>query len=605
MGLKSSVLSAWATPDRRPIYEWASQFITLPPVLTRTGLFRVEDSRQMIEPFDALHDDHRRTVTVIAPVRGNKTLFADIWCPWTIANDPGPFMFNWAKDELADEHCKTRLNFVLENCPPVAALFPDSRHLKSTSEIIFKNGMPLYVQGSALTNLQAKGIRYMVNDELWMWRPGRHREAMGRLGDFQELQNSKVLNISQGGTEDDDLDELWKTGSQSEWHIQCEKCAHWMDTRWTHQRADGTRWGLVWDLHKLESGLWDIPKVLPTIRFECEKCGHPHIDTHRNRSEWNRTGKYIAQNPAALRQHASFHYSALITRTWALLVEDYLTSINAYKKGVTSPLIQFFQKYAAEPKSERGLMDNSRSFASAVYEIDSAWPDEKGRFMTSDRQEEDVFWYLICAWSKAPEVRRLTFGKAYSFQELDQIRAKFKVQPNHHVIDSGYRPKGDNGVYSACIRYGWTAAKGVASEGGEEVIFYHRKKSGKKVQHSYDELKFGDPESGAIGQGRRHARLIRFSRPTMGDRLQNIIDLGKWIGPAGLDDEPLEIEFRRQMASEYKKRKENKFTHVVKHVWVCPSGNNHARDCAAMQVLCATLSDILPDMLEEKSEEKA
>ena len=529
MGLKSSFASAYLTPDRRPIYEWAAEFVTLPPVLTRTGLFRIDESRQMIEPFDALHDEHRRTVTVIAPVRGAKTLFADVWCPWTIANDPGSFMFNWAKDELADEHCKTRLNFILENCPPVAALFPTNRHLKSTSEIIFTNGMPLYVQGSALTNLQGKGIRYMVNDELWMWRPGRHKEAMGRLGDFQELQNSKVLNISQGGTEEDDLDELWHNGSQSEWHIQCQKCDHYMDTRWTHHRPDGTRWGLVWDAHKLESGLWDIPKALPTIRFECEKCAHPHIDTPRNRSEWNRTGKYISQNPAALRQHVSYHYSALITRSWALLVEDFLGAMNAYKKGVAAPLIQFFQKYPAEPKSERSLMDNTRSFTTAVYQIDSAWPEEAGRFMTSDRQEEDVFWYLVCAWSKSPEVRRLAFGKAYSFAELEAIREKFHVEPQLHLIDSGFQPKGDHGVYAACIRYGWIAAKGVASEGGEEIIFWHQTRKG-KVQRSYAPLTYGDPESGGSSRGRQ-AKLIRFSRPTMGDRLQKLIDSGKWISP--------------------------------------------------------------------------
>jgi len=602
VSLRASFASAYSTPDRRPIYEWAAEHVTLPPVLTRTGLFRVEDSRHLIGPFDALGDDHVRTVTVRAPVRGGKTLLADIWLPWIIANDPGPMMFNWWKDEMADQHWESRLLFVLENCPPVDALFPANRHHKKTGEVIFSNGMPLYVQGSAVSNLQGKGVRYMVNDELWGWEAGRHKEAMGRLGDFEELRNSKVLNISQGGTEDDDQDTLQRAGSQDEWFVKCEKCDHYMDTLWSHHRADGTRWGLVWDVHKLPSGLWDIPKAIPTIRFECEKCGHPHIDTTRNRSEWNRTGKYLTQNHDALRAHKSFHYSALITRSWALLVEDFLSSMNAYKKGVATPLIQFFQKYPAEPKSERGLMENSRAFASAVYEVDCTWPDEAGCFMTSDRQEEDVFWYVVCAWSRAPEVRRLAFGKAYSFAELEEIREKHKVQRNHHCIDSGFKPKGDNGVYAACIRYGWIAAKGVAGESGEEVFFFHRTKSGKKVQHSYAELVYGDPESGAAGSGRRQAPLIRFSRPTMGDRLQAIIDNGKWIGPAGLDETELEKEYRRQMASEYKKRKENKFTHVIKHVWVCPSGNNHARDCGAMQVLCATLTDILPDMLEEKAE---
>ena len=52
------------------------------------------------------------------------------------------------------------------------------------------------------------------------------------------------------------------------------------------------------------------------------------------------------------------------------------------------------------------------------------------------------------------------------------------------------------------------------------------------------------------------------------------------------------------MASEFKRKKEDKFTHRIKMIYVCPSGNNHLLDCGAMQELAATLADILPDAVE-------
>jgi hypothetical protein len=81
----------------------------------------------------------------------------------------------------------------------------------------------------------------------------------------------------------------------------------------------------------------------------------------------------------------------------------------------------------------------------------------------------------------------------------------------------------------------------------------------------------------------------------MGDRLQALLDGGHWQEPRAHEDDPGEREYKRQMASEFKKKKENKFTGRFEWVWVCPSGNNHARDCAKMQVLAAILADMLPD----------
>jgi len=53
------------------------------------------------------------------------------------------------------------------------------------------------------------------------------------------------------------------------------------------------------------------------------------------------------------------------------------------------------------------------------------------------------------------------------------------------------------------------------------------------------------------------------------------------------------------MSSEFKKKVTVGSLRREKMVWVCPSKNNHAFDCAKMQALGATLLDILPDEIPE------
>ena len=80
----------------------------------------------------------------------------------------------------------------------------------------------------------------------------------------------------------------------------------------------------------------------------------------------------------------------------------------------------------------------------------------------------------------------------------------------------------------------------------------------------------------------------------MSARVAGLIRAGLWIEP---DDAETEMgrEYRRQMSAEYLRPRVDKFTGREKMVWVCPSKNNHARDCAKEQVVLATIAEILPD----------
>jgi hypothetical protein len=588
--------TACTPPDRRPVYEWARDHVQLPGAFTITGQFNADLSRNLLAVFDALQDDLVRSVTLVKPTRGGGSLVADVWLPWIIANDPGPAMWTHQTDKIAEDMAETRLMPILNHCRPVAALFPEDRHAKRKTEIIFSNGMPLYVQGPSIANLQSKGIRYLINSELWMWKPGRHADALARVGDFEQIQNSKVFNESQAGIEDDDLDLAYKAGSQSEWHIPCLSCGHFMPLKWTAHRPDGTRWGMVWDDNERTrdtEGNFIKSEVIASVRFECEQCGHPHPDSARTRAEWNRLGKYVALNPRASRRDASFHFNALILRDWSKLVAKWIDALEAYRRGVWEPLVEFTQKELAEPWAELRVQ-LGQPHTAVNYEVNSEWPDESARFLTVDVQSEGVFWAVIRAWSKSGESRRLWFGKLFSFAEVRDKQLAFRVRDNHTLLDSGFEAKE---VYFQCVKFGWIALKGE-----DRRSFTHKVKRAGRIEYvlrSYSEPSKGDPEKGTVIAGRRFAHLIRWSVPTIADRLKRLRDGkgAKWLVPSVTGEEQIvsEEEYNRQMSAEYKKQKVNRVTGRREWIWVCPSGNNHLSDAERMNVVAATILNLLPD----------
>ena len=608
MTLANDMRSAVASPDRRPIYEWAAENVTLPPVLTKSGLFDVSSSRHFMAPLDALHSDRVREVNIMAPVRGGKTLIADLAAPWAVANDHASVLRVMQSDEVAASHSELRAMPIALSIQAIRDILPESRHKIREQEIIFTNGLPLIIAGPSIGNLQSRGFKWVICDEPWLYKPGILNQAKARLGDFVRSASSKFLAISQGGVDGDDWDVQFQSGELNELHVKCASCSHMMIPRWSGFRTDGTRWGIMYDGEKGERGQYNIRRALETLRFECEKCGHAHSDTARTRGNWNLTSEYqVIGDANAARK--SYRWRAQIDYPWAELLEEWLNARRQSAFGNHEPTIQFVQKRQAEPKSEKTVHEGTLQFA-RIEVTEKPWEAEVFRSVTVDRQSEDTYWLTGRQWAKGTgESRRLLFRRCYS--EADITAAVDEVKPSRIRIniggkmvevfavgvDSGYRPKGDAGVYAMCASHGWMALKGA-----DEPFFWHNitkrpfgsdRTITERIQRPYAPWTWGDPGEGTEAQGRKHAPLLRFSSTPLQDRLQELIDSGLWAEPEGDSDTEMGREYERQMSAEFRKRRTNKFTGKEELVWVCPSGNNHARDCGKMQVLLATISQLL------------
>jgi len=598
MKIGEQISHMFSPPERTTIHDWLSKNWVLSPPITKTGPFDVSGSRHFIAIFDAWQDDRVREVNILKPVRGGGSLIGDGICLYGISSDPGPYMEIFQTDQEAKFFAESRSVVNFRNCQPVRDLFPAERHKIRDNEIMFSHGHGWYNSGPAISNLQTKSIRYLRLEECWMWDQGKMGEAIGRVGDYLKTQTSKVLAISQAGPRDgfaepmenSDWHRHYHRAQIHEWTVQCPACSKYFEPVFSGQRLDGSFWGMTWDKHQTPSGDWNIAKCIPTVRFECEHCAHPILDGSRTKNEWNRTGQYLAKGETNDKRK-SFHWETVIDFPWVELVELWLEASNAEKRGDLKPKIQFYQKRRAMFRDEESLLKGAFHIARSSYDIESDWADEKARFLTVDRQEEDLFWWTVRAWS-ADRSRRLGFGKAYGFAALEEIRQKFKVLPNRTFIDSRYLPKGDNGVYSACIRYGW-----VAVMGAKEYYFTHRLIGGNMVRRSYAPVAYGDPESGQ-SLSRRRCPVIRFSKSQMNQKVQELIDALLWEEPI-TGDEDTEKEYNAQMSSRVKRTDFDKKTNETRVYWK-EGRNDHARDLANHQVLGAILADLVPDPCAER-----
>lgn len=604
MTLQQAAFDRYAPHDRRKPSEWGPDYVVLLPPISRTGPLDLSLSRHFVEPLDAMWDFNVRQVNVAAPTRSGKTLIVETFAASVAARRPASFLWSFQDEEAAADEANLRLWPQFLNNRLIVPLMP--RGMDAKAKQIIMPRMVLQIVGPADSNFQSRGYQIVVLDEVWLYKRGKVEEARARLGDFEKLGTDKFILLSQGGETGSDWDTEFQRGLLYDWHVACEKCGHYMPTKVRAFRQDGSRWGLMFDNHKDERGLLIESRVVPTVRFECEKCAHPHIWSNNTRSEWNRTGKYIEEPNSEKRPiRKSFHWNSLIDTPWDSICSTYVFALNSLKSGNPIPLIKFLQKTGAEMSSESTILEGGQVF-SRVDVKSEEWEFEDLRVMAVDKQE-DHYWAEVRAFSKRlnGESRRYWFGKLYSYAEIAKKQEEYKIEPSHVLIDSGYEAKGERGVYLACVQYGWIAVKGVGTiTGNRPTSFRHRVQlpggGSMAVEKSYSEAKPGDPEVGKSGQGRSFCPVIMFSSDALADRLDSLIENDLYKEPIVDESDPLEIERRRHFQAEFKKPKVDKFSGRTVFVRVCPSKQNHSYDLGKILTLGAILGEAIPDPYDEK-----
>jgi hypothetical protein len=578
-----SALAAVRPIDRRPIYEWAAQHVEMPAVLTVQGKFNPSISRHLIEPFHALQNDRIRRVVILKPTRGGGTLLADVWCNWVMAVDPGPFMFNLHTDSVAKAHAETRIMPMLDRCGPIQQLINrEDRHAKRKTSIMFNNGFPIWIQGPSIGNLQARGVRYMVCDEIWdrtAWKDGRLDEALARLGDYDKIQNSKCLFVSQGGWKGDSLDDWFETSDQNEWHIQCPSCGHYQKPVWRGLRDDRSRYGIVYD----GDAVSEEARVCETVRWVCKECNEGHKWSYRLAAGWNKTGRYSKESDS--QTVAGYHWNSLVVRQFEVLAEKWCKASRLAASGDLSQLRTFVQKELAEPWDESKMIDAAP--VETIHLSDSKyWPEERFRLLCVDVQESELY-FGVRGFDKDGNSRRLDFGKVVGHETIREIQEKWKI-PNLQVgIDAGFNQRE---VAKWAVKYGWILMKG--SDQREFIHSVGKGKKGRKLKRIYSEPFLIDPHMGTDQGGKVYARMVQFSDYDAQDMVQRCLDGKAKVKWQRVECEDREKELMWEKQLNGTKRKKDISTSGAVKWGFTKNQNDHLRDVEKMILTMATIKGL-------------
>lgn len=606
----------WKRLDDREIYEWMADNMELHGAYGVSGKFDVELSPYLKRPFEYLRDPRIEQITIYAPTRGGKSLIADGFFFWSIPNRGGTILWAFDVEETARKHYRGRL-WPFFHQDFMRPLMPADRHAVSSTgrEGTLTNGAFFRVTGSALTNFQNQGVKTMILDETWLFEKGRIRQAKARLADFRKTRSAKLLIISQGGEQGDQTDLEWMNGSREEWEIQCCGCGKYQLPIFQGKREDGSRFGIMWDRNENtfdENGNPIRSRLVETIRYECEFCGHVHLWGPRLEREWNRTGRYRRTSERNDPKEVSLRWNSFILRDWTDTVLEFWTAKEAVKKGDVTLLKAWMQKEEAKPWEDM-VSDFTIQIKSSGYRLGTDWDQEAGilpdahgkpkvypanrrtddmipfRCLTVDKQL-DHFYAIIRQWSANGSSRLTWYDKLLTWEEIEEVQESYKVHPSFVGVDCG-----DDAfnVYRECAKRKWTALRG-----DKKRTWPHQTEDQNGVKRTVQRY-YSKKNIVSLGQG-LVCKMHYWSNLMIKDTLA-YLRANQANGEQPGHELPLNVtqDYLDQMESERRMVDEKTGQEIWRQIGKRP---NHYWDCEAEQVVFATMLKVVgKDSVLEKS----
>lgn len=564
-------------PDRRPPWMWCSEKVKLKgsPL---GGKFKPELTPWLKEPLQEIADNRNQEVTCMCCVQGGKTTVLLMTAAWATRFQADAMMVTCQNDADAKFLAKERLMPALESVKEIFDKIPTDRSKNSLLSISMPD-MFIEIQGANESSLQSKPVRWVLNDEVYLWDTGLLQQARNRTTRFW---NRRILNVSTAGDSGCDLDLAFKDGDMREYFLCCPSCLQVFNPKW-----EVIKWP--------EQEDWNWNTLRQSTYLECPLCKAQHKHTAEVHRKMLAGAKYVPQNHNNTPAKISFHWNSLVLApsevSWGDLAVEWVKAEIESNKGNDAPRKEFITKRLAES------WDANRFFNSAklpTIKIESTWPEEAYRFLTVDVQETE-FWAVIRAWAKHGASRLLWAGRMFSYEEAEAKANEMNVLPQCVFLDSSWDTRK---VYLECAKrntlvkingrpdwQGWRALNGEA-EARKSFIYKPKGGMATLLPYSYP-AKYVDPMMGKESKERRYAKLNFWSNIAIKDILKRLRD-GKgapWQAYEGAPNDWHEQMFSERRIQIYDKY--NKQTYKWERIG---KRANHLWDCECMQVVAACMA---------------
>lgn len=559
----------WSLPDDRPIYEWAEENIKLDETSAQGGYFKLALTPWLKKPFEDFQNKRVRSISFRSCAQGGKSQFLLVVYPWTLSEDPGTALWATNTNPEMKFFKDTRLKSTILNCKALVEKGFTEKHFRGM-EIHWPGAPTLLTGAQSKAALQSKPVRYGIFDEIRDWPKGHVEMAEKRQITYP---NRKAVKTSTAGEEGDEIDVAFMKGDQNVWNVPCMDCGEMSELLWD---------GIKFDKPEEDAlGAIEFEKIIPTIRWECPKCGHPHKDTPAIRRHFREQGDFIPRNPNAPPEFKSYHWNALVLvwRTWRELVIEFLTAAATARMGNIQPLKDFINQSLGQSWEDRlgalGQRDLVEKAQVDYYLLGDVWPIPKYRIITADKQQKGGthYWWVIRDWAAdGSESRLVAYGRAETEEELMQYADDHNVSPHRRIVDCGYTY---HQVLKFCADEGWHPYRG---DKAKYFIVTSRIKK-KRIRQSWTV----SAEPVTQGMPGQTVNVIRWSNLAVKDLLATLSTgkVGNWTLPKKLDD-----EYIKQFTAEIRKQKRYKDGRF-EYYWHKRHDDDHLRDCELMQLVAA------------------
>lgn len=460
---------------KQSVSEWCGENVNL--VQGLTPRLDVSITPHMREPLDLIKDHSVKEMHWLWSPGGGKTTGIEGAIQWRMANDPSNTLVIGQKDDTAERWMETRLLPSMKKNPDLKELLPASkgneRHKIRKTTVILNHGFYLEAGGSAESNLQEKSMPFVIFDEAWKTseHPGRIQQGKQRTHD---KWNALVLFAGQAGEthhdpdNDDALCDLyreWRKTDQRTFCFECQECETVQPFKWDQMK---------WDKVEIEGYGTDWSKTAETVRMECcnGDCDAEFKDNIKTRRMLSDSGRYVVMNPLAEKGFVGFHANAMCywRIPWLKLVQQFEEAMESKYRGDLTLLQVFIMQRLCDFWTPVNY-ENNHELATGGYKVgdflDGELIDnEECRAIAVDVQQNEL-WFTVGAMSGSGTLQILDCGQALTFEEIEEKRKTYKVQPSRVLVDSKYRR---DYVFQTCSKWGWTAYRGVFKESFNIIV---------------------------------------------------------------------------------------------------------------------------------------
>jgi hypothetical protein len=466
--------------------------------------FDINTACYMREPMQEIRRRTHGKFVIRAAVQMLKTL-GTIEQPagYFIANDPGDMAIYLFGEDSAFDQAKARLMPFIKSEKTIADMIdrvmkssPTGRFDITTAEF-YLPGMVLRIWPANESSTQRITLRYvLVSDAFLSKKTGILKQAIARTTQHNSntLKDYKVIIESQGGEDDDDFDEEWKTTDQRMLHVRCPYCGSGQPFEWHRKRLGGFKSTLPKsvlgsgltpeqleikaaeltkeltatdrkdcgmkrgpeELIKRKDGSYDEKQILKLTYYECFHCGSAWHDTPEIRKLIDESSYYVPSNPNALEDNIGFSWPAWAGQRLAwggeLIMLEFLQATESKRKtGNDERLKQWYQKRAAISWNENIDHVTIPSVTATVNPKNSI-PNELFRSMEVDCQKdkqlsaikgEDMtghFWVTAFATDQGGNDVQLWRGYCTSWDEWIAKYRELGIPVMNVSIDASYKP---------------------------------------------------------------------------------------------------------------------------------------------------------------------